>query len=88
MTELYAVLCGEPWCYRPEEVGRLTLYQIRHIIFRERDKEGMIHRDPSAEAPPDPREDFVADWMRRGLSRERALRKWREFLRDQPHEEG
>lgn len=31
---MFQALCGEPWLYRPEEVGRLTDYQVWEILIR------------------------------------------------------
>lgn len=68
-------------------MGRLTFYQIRRVILRPRDKDWNIERDPRAGRWPDPREDFIERWMRWGLSRRRAERKWLEELKDQGEEQ-
>lgn len=66
---MYAVLCGEPWCYRPWEVGRLTLYQIKNILFAPRDEKGQVIRVPgelkalNGERVPTPEEMLVVEMM-------------------------
>lgn len=31
---VYQTLCNEPWCWTPSEVGRLTDYQVREVVFK------------------------------------------------------
>lgn len=39
------VLCGEPLCYKPWEVARLTPSQVKHTLMVERGKDGAVKLD-------------------------------------------
>lgn len=78
---MYAVLGGEPWCYRPWEVGRLTLYQLKRILFAPRDDKGSVIRVPSelrllkGQRVPTPEEMLVSEMMYlRGVGEDEAKR--------------
>ncbi len=81
MTELLAVLCGEPWCYSPQEAGKLTYYQIGRILYSERDERGRVQVRPKAESQS-AEERFARAWSKRGLPRWRIAELWRERLRE------
>lgn len=81
ICEVAAILSGEPWCYTPVEIGKLTLPQVQYLLFRRRDKAGNIRRDPDKLETSDPRKDFIAHWRRWGLTKERAAELWRERQR-------
>lgn len=56
LTDTIALLCNEPFNLRPDEVGRLTLFQIRKLFLRKRDDKGVIEFDP-----PDESESMTPD---------------------------
>lgn len=39
---MIATLAGEPWCKPIDEIRKLSDFQIREILFHERDKDGRI----------------------------------------------
>lgn len=79
-----AILGGEPWCFTPEQIGKLTLVQISEIYFRRRDKNGNITRDPDKVGQAlSPRAAFVKEWRKWGLSKERALELWVQKRREE-----
>lgn len=60
---------GEPWCFTPEQVARLTDTQIRRLYFAPRDENGRLLEPPSlskvlAKEPELPnRETFIAEML-------------------------
>ena len=34
IRDAYAMLCQEPWCMTPRDIGRLTDWQIEHLYAR------------------------------------------------------
>lgn len=84
MTELTAILAGEPWGLRPWEVGRLTAYQVAHVYFAERDSRGQVVRKDAAGAGGGLKSDeerFREVWFRRGLPDWRIRQLWEARLR-------
>ncbi len=52
LSETLALLCNEPFCLDIDRAKRLTLFQVRKLYLRERDKEGRILLDsPKGETP-------------------------------------
>jgi hypothetical protein len=77
---LLATLCGEPWCYTPQEAGRLTYYQIGRILYAERDDKGLVVVRPRGE-PLSAEERFTRAWSKRGAPRWRIVELWQDELR-------
>ncbi len=67
MTELVAVLVGEPYSLSIDQIRKLTFYQISNVYFRARDDRGAIVRDPPKEAPLSAEDRFRETWRKRGL---------------------
>jgi len=71
LTNLLRVLCGEPLCYRVDEVANLTPFQVRRILLVERDKEGKPMLDLPMDTQPDEttlEQEFVEEFRRRGIN--------------------
>ena len=59
----------------------MTPWQVRHLLFRERDKDGklMIGLGDESDLPPqDPRYYFFEHWRRIGLREDLIEKLWRE----------
>ncbi len=76
-----AVMGGEPWCFPPAVIARLTDYQIMHLYVyphverNERLKREQSGASGSAAAPPieaDSLEDLVSVYRGMGLSESTA----------------
>jgi len=64
----------------PWQVGRLTFYQINHIIFRERDEKGGIVK--AVKEGLSYEELFRQTWRRRGMPEWRIDERWQDYLRE------
>lgn len=58
-----------------EDARKLTPWQIRHIYFRRRDERGTLVPEGKVETVSE-EDEFVRRWMRWGLTRKMALRRW------------
>ena len=65
---------------RPWEIARLTDYQLRHVLFRRRDKHGRLIREEKPAAGMSEKEFFFDVWRDRGESDEQIEVRWREYL--------
>jgi hypothetical protein len=79
---MLAEICYDPNTGRGDPVKlqaavKLTFYQIRAILYADRDRQGKLILSPRADAGPTPEETFTQTWLRRGLPRWRIERKWR-----------
>jgi hypothetical protein len=55
LSEIIALLCNEPFSLDVDRAKRLTLFQVRKLYFRPRDREGRIEIDsPKGEFPDGP----------------------------------
>jgi len=87
---VYGLLCNEPWCWHPADVGRLTDYQIFELVLRpaaRRARRAERDRGPGAALPrrkakaggsglPD-REGYVAVGVGTfGMTPEQAGAEW------------
>jgi hypothetical protein len=73
-------LCGEPWCYTPQEAGRLTYYQVDKLLCADRDEKGQLVVKARSDRLSD-EERFSRTWRRRGVSRWRIAELWQEECR-------
>lgn len=48
---MIATLAGEPWCMPLREIGQLTRWQIKNILFHPREKSGAVRRRPPTVKP-------------------------------------
>lgn len=77
LETLVCELAGEPYCLPLEAIGRLTRWQVNHIYYHPRNKDGQPTRDPGGSGPS-PKEEFFARCKRHGLNEARARQLWRE----------
>jgi hypothetical protein len=47
---VYATLAGEPFLLRPEEIGRLTDWQITRLLGAKRNKDGQVEEEATVPA--------------------------------------
>lgn len=84
-TSACAVLCSEPWNYRPWEVARLTPHQVNAVLCAERDDKGkvILKRAEGEGGPSSYRDIFFAWWKARNLPDHRIEQKWREYQEEE-----
>jgi hypothetical protein len=83
---LLATLCGEPWCYTPQQAVKLTYYQVKRILFHPRDDRGIVVGSPKLH-PVDRKELFARYWLRIGVPGWRVEEMWMDAERRQQQTE-
>lgn len=76
---LISRLIREPFCYTPEEIGRLTLWQLEHVFARDPSKgaKRIVKGDGSMGGPvEDPKSLFFKIYRRRGLTEQAIEALW------------
>lgn len=81
LATLAARLADEPFGLTLEQIGKLTLWQVNHVYFHPRDREGKLVVVPSAGVPYE--ELFWDIWRARGLPDWRIEQKWQEHQRQE-----
>ncbi len=83
---MIATLAGEPWCKSIEEIRTLDDYQVREIIFHERDKEGRIKPGPREEPEMTPKEVFWQSFQMRCYPEWFIQKMWQKQQEAKPQE--
>ncbi len=76
--ELEAILCGEPWCWPPWWVERVSFSWYARFVNHPRDDKGrpeIAPKGPKRTA----REAFFHRWRQRGMADQEITRRWRVY---------
>ena len=83
VQEVCANLVGDPWHLSLDQIKKLTPYQVRHVYFAKRDKDGNVEHQPGPGESPliqSHREIFYAIWRGRNLADHRIEEKYKDHL--------
>jgi hypothetical protein len=75
-----AVLVGEPFLLRPDEIGRLTDWQIQQLYCAKRKKDGTVIQqavEPKRQTMEQAKLKYFAMGQGLGISREKLEAAWR-----------
>lgn len=83
LTEICATLVHEPWQVQPDQLKWVTLRQVSHVYFHQRDEHGQLVDEDGGRKAYSYEDHFKASFRRRGATESQIAELWKRFLQQQ-----